>query len=480
MREVDVVVVGSGAAGLSAAVAASDGGARVVVAESEPVVGGASRLSAGMMMAADTAIQRAAGLQDDPASLYQEYMLANQFEARPGIVHRISYEGADALQWLIDLGVRFMPEVMQGGGERVPRSHVPDAGDVPGGQHIVDVLHRNARERGIEIALGNRVDRILRDGDAVTGISVGGEDLEAGAVVIATGGFGANRKLIDEHLPTFAGYGGDWIFYIGPDSCRGDAFQFADQVGAQIVGHDICHPLPSPRPESRDFDAYLPSWLLIVGPDGRRVMDETFPYGYTFGLMYKAGGRVFGLFDARTRADNNSPQLPTFKPEFPAGSPMPPHVWAPDAIDRLLAAGSIVEAQTLAELADALGLPSEQALGAVERYNGWAELGEDQDFGKQARFLRPLAEPPFYGVEIRPSTLGIMACGLEIDESAQVLDSSSRPIGGLFAAGECTGGVIGPRYIGSGNGIAQCVVFGRTAGRAAAAHARTSQSVPVD
>ena len=97
------------------------------------MVGGASRLLAGMMMAADTEIQRAAGFEDDPADLYQEYMLANQFEARPGLVRRISYEGADALAWLIDLGVKFMPHVMQGGGERVPRSHVPDGGDVPGG-----------------------------------------------------------------------------------------------------------------------------------------------------------------------------------------------------------------------------------------------------------------------------------------------------------------------------------------------------------
>jgi fumarate reductase flavoprotein subunit len=357
---------------------------------------------------------------------------------------------------------------MQGGGERVPRSHVPEGG----GQHIVDVLHRRCRERQIEIALGRRVDRLVTRNGAVVGVAAGDDELEAGAVVLATGGFGANRELIEKHLPTFARYGGDWIFYIGPESSRGDVFGLAEQVGAQIVGHDICHPLPSPNiGDSREFDAYLPSWLLIVGPDGRRVMDETFPYGYTFGLMYSAGGKVFGLFDARTRADNNSADLPTFKPEFPPGSPMPPHIWSPDAIDRLVESGAIVEKDTLEELAKALGLPLDATLGAVKRYNESAALGDDRDFGKAARFLRPLEQPPFYGVEIRPSTLGIMACGPEIDESAQVLDGQSQPIPGLYAAGECAGGVIGPRYIGSGNGIAQCVVFGRTAGRSAAAHA---------
>jgi succinate dehydrogenase/fumarate reductase flavoprotein subunit len=472
MADVDVVVVGSGAAGLSAALAAQEEGARVVVAESESIVGGASRLSAGMLMAADTEIQRALGLEDDPADLYQEYMLANQFATEPGLVHRISYDGADALKWLIDLGVNFLPHVMQGGGERVPRSHVPEGG----GQHIVDVLHRHCRERGIDIALGTRVDRLLVEGDAVAGVAAGDDELAAPAVVIATGGFGANRELIEKHLPTFAGYGGDWIFYIGPESCRGDSFALGEQVGAQIVGHDICHPLPSPHIEGRDFDAYLPSWLLIVGPDGRRVMDETFPYGYTFGLMYAAGGKVWGLFDAKTRADNNSPDLPTFKPEFPPGSPMPPHVWAPDSIDRLVASGAIVEADTLEGVVEALGLPVAATIGTIERYNQSAALGEDRDFLKAARFLRPIEQPPFYGVEIRPSTLGIMACGLEIDASAQVLNANSAPIPGLFAAGECTGGVIGPRYIGSGNGIAQCVVFGRAAGRGAAAYAKSASA----
>src|SRR5437763_1169268 len=107
------------------------------------------------------------------------------------------------------------------------------------------------------------------------------------------------------------------------------------------------------------------------------------------------------------------------------------------------------------------------------RYNESASLGEDRDFRKPPKFLRSLEQPPFYGVEIRPSTLGITTCGLEIDADAHVLDARSAPVPGLYAAGECTGGVLGSRYVGSGNGIANCVVFGRTAGRSAAAYALT-------
>src|SRR6266540_4905160 len=158
MAEVDVVVVGSGAAGLSAALAAQEAGATVWVVESEKVVGGASRLSAGMMMAAGSEVQAAAGLEDDPADLYREYMLANHFAVKPGLARRISYESAEAMSWLIGMGVQFLPDVMQGGGERVPRSHVPQGGSARegGGQYIVDVLSRRCRERGIEIALGRR------------------------------------------------------------------------------------------------------------------------------------------------------------------------------------------------------------------------------------------------------------------------------------------------------------------------------------
>lgn len=468
--ELDVIVVGSGAAGLAAALTAGELGARVVVAESESVVGGASRLSAGMAIGADTRLQRAAGLHDDPAGLYQEYMLANQYLVKPGIVRRMAYESGPAIDWLAELGVRFHPDVMQGGGERVARSHVPDGGDRPGGQHLVDVLHRRCRERGIEVALGNRVDRLLvRDG-AVAGVIVGDEAIEARAVVLATGGFGADAALIAEHLPSLAHYG-ELVFYIGPDGSRGDALALAEQVGASTVGHDLYVPLLTPRLDTREFGAYMPGWLLLLGPDGRRVCDETAPYGQTYGLVRAAGDVVYGIFDSRTLADSGTPRLRTFKPDFPAGSGGPPNIWTRDAVQRYVDSGAVVTAGTPAELAGRLGLPEAGLAGAVARYNALAEAGNDRDFGKPARFLRTIERPPLYGVEIRPSTLGITCYGVEIDDEGRVLDPCSRHVEGLFAAGECTGGVLGTRYLGSGNSVANCLVFGRTAGRSAAADA---------
>jgi len=473
VSEIDVVVVGSGGAGLTAALAAQEEGARVMIVESEGVVGGATRLSSGMIMAADTEIQRALGLDDDAGDLYQEYLLVNQYEPQPGLVARLAYESGPTISWLIELGVGFHPDVMQGGGERVPRSHVPQGGSARegGGQYIVDVLSRRCRERGIEIALGRRVDRLLMLGDAVGGVAVGDDELEAGAVVLATGGFGANPALIEKYLPTVARTG-DWAFYIGPESSRGDALALAGQAGANVAGLDrfVTNLKPNTGPGTREFDAYLPAWMLIVGPDGRRVFDETAPYGITYVRVNAVGGRVFGLFDSRTLADNGTPELPTFKAEYPPGTPMPPHVWSPDGIQRLIDSGGVVHADTLEGLADALGLPAAALIGSVGRYNDLVALGEDRDFRKAARFLRPIEMPPFYGVEIRPAVVGLTCCGPQVDDEGHVIDRDSKQIPGLFAAGECTGGVLGPSYVGSGNSLANCVVFGRTAGRSAATY----------
>jgi fumarate reductase flavoprotein subunit len=463
--DIDVVVVGAGAAGLAAALTAKAAGAEVVVAESESVVGGAARLSGGWVMAAGTDIQRQAQLDDSAETLFHEYMFINQFELQPALVRRLAQDSGGIIAWLSGLGVRFSPDVMQGGPELVPRTHVPDGA----GQGVVDVLYRECRNQGIDVALGRRVDRLVYRGGAVGGVAVGDDELRAGAVVLATGGFGANRSLIDRHLPSVANLG-DWVFYIGPQSCRGDALALAESAGAATVGRDRFISQLVPRLDTRDFDAFVPAWLLVVGPDGRRLCDETGPYGITCGLAVGAGGRVFGLFDDQTLADNGSAALPTFKP-YRNGVLRGVTLWTTDGIRRLLGSGAIVQADTLEELTSTLGLPATATIGTVRRYNESAALGRDRDFDKEARFLRPVHKPPFYGVELRPAALGLTSFGLQIDDSGRVLNESQSPIEGLFAAGACTGGVIGSRYLSSGNSLASCFVFGRAAGCAAAAWA---------
>ncbi|QLL08719.1 FAD-dependent oxidoreductase [Mycobacterium vicinigordonae] len=462
-RDVDVVVIGSGAAGLTAALTAREAGCSVVVAESEQVVGGSSRLSEGIIMAAGTEFQKDQGIVDTPDDLYDEYLLLNQFVVQPGIVRRLADESAAAVHWLSELGVRYLPWVMLGGEERNPRSHVP-AGR---GQRVMDALERHCRARGIEIALGRRIDRLLVTDGRVTGVASGDDELRSGAVIIATGGIGASPELLGKHVPSL-NQADRWYFYVGADGSRGDGLGLGAQVGADTVGHDRAVALVSPKLTTKEFDGYLPGWMLLLDGAGHRLCAETAPYGVLSGLVGDNGGHAFGFFDSAILEENGTASLPTLKVEYPPGKPAPAHVWTTENIKRMIDSGSVRQAATVQELARDLGLSPHAVGGAVERYNGFAEQARDGDFLKAPKFLRRIGKAPFYGVELRAAALGLTCYGLRIDAEARVMDRSNRDIPGLFAAGECVGGVLGPRYMGSGNSWTNCVVFGRAAGRSAA------------
>jgi fumarate reductase flavoprotein subunit len=137
------------------------------------------------------------------------------------------------------------------------------------------------------------------------------------------------------------------------------------------------------------------------------------------------------------------------------------------------AEGKVVRADTIEELAEAIGVPPASLAGAVTRYNADVEAGKDSMYLKEPSVMRPVATGPFYAVEVRLTQLGLTSVGLRIDAGARVVGEASAPVPGLFAAGECTGGVLGDVYMGSGNSLANCLTFGRIAGRSAAAE-RTS------
>jgi flavocytochrome c len=459
---VDVVVIGSGIAGLTAANTAFEAGARrIVVAEAEGVVGGSSRLSGGIVMAAGSRLQRDAGITDDGEALFHDYMSLNQWRLDAKVVRRFAHESGPALDWLVDIGVQFHPQLIFGGDERVPRC----ARSVERGQGIIDALHRTCRERGIDIALGQRVDRLIVEDGTVVGAAVGDDEIRAGAVVLATGGFGNDPELLRTLYPSAAATG-DWLWYIGADGARGDALALGRSVNAQVLGEDrglrLLH-----ADFVRTIDPYLPGWVILVDRDGRRFVDETAPYGIMDGVMRAHGDVGYVVFDeAGLRPDGERVE---FKQAIP-GRAMASGSWNPIMVDDMVATGKVTTAPTIEALAEALGLPAAHLVGTVERYNAGAAAGED-DFAKAPKFLAPIAQPPFYGAEVRPATLCFTACGLRIDADTNVLDDDGRVIAGLFAVGECTGSVVGEIYMGSGNSLANGAAMGRVAGRSAAARA---------
>ena len=470
-RDVDVLVVGSGAAGLAAALAARDSGAEsVMIAEAEPVVGGSSRLSGGLMMGAGTRYQRAAGITDDPASLFRDYMQLNQWKVEPAVVWRLAEQAGPTVEWLGDLGVEYYDQLVFGGDERVPRVHCP----IGRGQAVVDVLTRHCRRAGVEIALGRRVDRLLTTGGAVTGVGVGEDTLTAGAVIVAAGGFGNSPEKLARYFPSAADTG--WTWYIGADGSRGDHLDLGTQVDAQLTGHDrglrLLH-----ADFARIYEAYLPGWLVLVDRQGRRFCDETAPYGIMDGLVQEQGDVAYALFDQAAIDEATAAGVARYKQRVPGSTKKQSPHWNADIVSAMVAAGKVRRAGSVAELAAAFGLPAGHLTGTVDRYNAAVAAGEDFDYRKDAGFLWPVASPPFYAAEIRPATVCFTACGLRIDRDASVIGESGWPIPGLFAAGESAGGVLGPRYVGSGNSYANCVTYGRIAGASAARLAREGEAV---
>jgi fumarate reductase flavoprotein subunit len=458
--QVEVVIIGSGIAGLSAANAAWEAGARqILVVESEGVVGGSSRLSGGIVMGAGTRIQRANGIEDSAEAMFHEYMAWNAWRLDAAVARRFCDEAGHTVDWLADLGVPFSGNVVLGGDEPQPRTY-----DVTGGgQAIVDALHARCREREIDVALGKRVDRLLEHDGAVVGVGAGDEEVHADAVIVATGGFGANRALLERHYPSAVH--GDATWYIGADGARGDALALAEQVGAQLTGHDrglrLLHP-----DFFRTLEAYQPAWVVVVNGTGRRFYDESAPYGIVDDVHRWQGDDAWVLFDdaqlrwsGGTRAQYKDPVM--------AARLRTPN-WTADNVDIQVAAGRMCKADTVAGLAEQMGVPVATLEATVARYNEWCALGEDREFAKAAKFLQPVAVPPFYAARVVPATICLTSCGLRIDPDARVLADDGRVIPGLFAAGECTGGVLGDRYMGSGNSIGNCATMGRVAGTAAA------------
>ena len=461
MADYDVVVVGAGAAGLCAAVTAAEAGASVLVAEASDSAGGASQFSAGLIMAAGTRFQRERGIQDSPEALLHEYLAFNRWSVETGVARRLTEEAGPTVEWLADRGVG-VSDIYLSGDDRVPRGHVMDGG---GAAIVACLLGMAQADPRIDLAFGRRVDRLLTGQDGiVTGVAAGEDQVTAGAVVLAAGGFGANKELWPRFLPRAVE--AEWTFYIGPPTSRGDAFALAGAVGAQIVGHD--RGLLNARPNfSQSMDSYYPGWLVFVDRQGRRFVNEMTAYSVVESTIRARDGRVWALFDhAAKRAAVPRSTAAAKKYDMPTGTNW--EDWVEPVIDEMTGKGRVLTAPTITALAASMGVEPAVLAGTVARYNEDVAAGHDTMFEKPARVMRAIAEPPFYATELRLCNLALTGAGPRVNRDGQVLDRGAIPIRGLFAAGECAGGVLGDVYMGSGNALANAVTFGRVAGQNAA------------
>ncbi|WP_320778698.1 FAD-dependent oxidoreductase [Streptomyces sp. CRN 30] len=463
----DVIVVGGGGAGLAAAVSAAERGAQVLLFESERELGGSTQLSAGLFTAAGTSVQRGLGVEDTAERHFQHYMDLNQWRLKPGLIRAFCGAAGPTLEWLLGLGLdvpaaespdAHTPGLCRAGVEDVWRGHVPR----DQGYGLVQVLDRARRERGVEAVLDTRVERLLFEEGRVVGVVADGIEVRAGAVVVASGGFAQDPGLLDRYYPE-ARDAGDSLFVVAAPGSRGDHFAFAEQTGAALTGHGWGLMLPTAYFQRYHHwqAGFPPKSRVHVNSAGRRFMDEDASYAVSGGVILAQEGPVWAVFDEKARLG------------LPAGYTD----WTPERVAEEVRSGRLPSAGTLTELAAAMDVPADALTATVSRWNAQlATTGEDPEFRREDSLAAkgspgapdPLVAAPFYAARVLPAELVCTHTGLEIDHDAAVLDRTGTVVPGLFAAGEAGGGVLGMRYVGGGNAVANALTMGRVAGRTAA------------
>jgi flavocytochrome c len=449
----DVVVVGSGYAGLAAAVEARQAGATVLVLEKMAAPGGNSVISDGSMAAAGSDLQRALGIEDSPELMYRDMLRAGLGLNHPALARLVAESSAGAHRWTVEaLGVRYQPQVLQFGGHSVPRTHA-----TPGlsGAALYRPLRERALALGVELALRSTVTGLVRNArGAVTGVRVrqGTADGQGPTVtvratrgvIVTTGGFAADvgfRMAQDPRL--------------GPDVASTNSAGATAEVLKQMLraGAAPVHlswiqlgPWASPDEEGNG-----------VGPTFATYV--AFPYGI---VVDPATGRRFvnEMADRRTRADALlAVGHPCLAIADAAGVER-----SRQSIAKCLRRKVVRTFDSLGALGGAFDVPIAELERTVAAYSEAVARGADERLGKPILVgAAPIASPPFYAMRLWPKAHYTMG-GVRIDTSARVLDLDGRPIPGLYAAGEVTGGVHGACRLGSVS-ITECLVMGGVAGR---------------
>ena len=488
--DADVVIVGAGGAGMTAAIAAADAGKSVVILESQPAVGGNSVKSTGGMNAAKTVYQDAnefgesAGVEKTlkAAEAYADNefiaslasIVKSQWEAwqanpngyfdsiqlfaldtmiggkginDPELVKILSSESADAIAWLETVGID-LHNVAAFGGASVKRIHRPvdENGKVVSvGAYIVPRLESALKEReNITLCLDTTATEILTDeAGAAIGVKAQGKTgntvtVNAKAVILATGGFGANLDMVVQYKPDLAGF-----MTTNASGIQGQGILMAEALGAATVDMEQIqiHPTVQADTASLITEGLRGDGAILINANGERFIDEVGTRDVVSAAEIAQPGSFSWLVVDQKMVDASS------------------------VIQGYIKRGLMLSGDTYEALAGELGIPADAFKATMEKWNGYVADKNDSDFGRTS-FASPLDTAPYYAVKVTAGIHHTMG-GLKIDAETHVLNADGQLIPGLFAAGEVTGGVHGANRLG-GNAVADFVVFGRIAGQEAA------------
>ncbi len=441
----DVVVVGSGGAGLAAAIQAHDEGARVVIIEKMPTIGGNTIKASVGMNAAETRFQKLKGIVDSKELFYQETLKGGQFKNNPVLLKEFVELAPEAIEWLAAKDIE-LNDITITGGMSIDRTHRPADRSAVGG-FLISGLVKNINKREIEVLLETSVAEIIFDNGAVAGVKVVDEYndsriLNAKSVIVATGGFSANREMVVKYRPELDGF-----VTTNHQGATGSGIAMLQKIGAETVdmGEIQIHPTVEQTTSYLISEAIRGGGAILVSQEGHRFFNEMETRDKVsaaiIGLPEKS---AWVLFDEQVRQNNK-------------------------AADEYIAKGFVVSAPSPQELATRLNMDFHALLATLERYNLFVEKQDDEDFGRKTALRHPLNQGPFHAIRIAPGVHHTMG-GITINPDTAVLDAEKQVISGAWAAGEVVGGIHGANRIG-GNAVADIIVFGTLAGRNAAVHA---------
>ncbi|MBI5444101.1 MAG: FAD-binding protein, partial [Deltaproteobacteria bacterium] len=473
-------VVAAGAAGLAAAGAAAQAGARVVAFEKRGTTGGTGNMGMGPF-GVESRLQRLKQMGPTRDEAFRIFMEYTHWRVDAQLVRAYIDKSATTIGWLEELGVEFAEPATYFPGGHFTWHLVKPAKGQPGpmaSAAMMKILTERARELGVEILLQTPVRKIVRTGARVTGVLAedrSGERIEAsaGAVIVATGGFGDNPEMIKQ----YTGY--EWgkdLFSFRIPGLAGDGLRMAWEVGAAPteMTMEMIYGMPG-KWDPRLHESFRQPHLL-VNLLGERFLNEGIMPNTTFtgnAISRQKDRSAFLVFDAGIKRHMETVGFDEVSVVFPF-----PKV---DDLDALVQEAQekgctdLFVAASLDELAAKTGIDAEGLRRTVEEYNGFCDRGFDPVFNKAHDLLRPLRTPPFYAARHLPSAYGSLG-GIKINHRTEAQDAEWRTIPGLYAAGTDACTIYGDSYVfvlpGNTMGFALC--SGRIAGENAAAHARSA------
>ena len=436
--ETDIVVIGAGGAGLSAAVEANSKGMDVIVLEKMPIAGGNTNYATGGLNASETSVQKKLGIKDSNKQFYEDTMSGGKNINDSVLVETMVENSSDTVDWLLAMGAD-LNDVGKMAGSTNNRTHRPTGGDAIG-SHLVQVLENQATKQGIDIRYNNKVTSLIDDTGKVAGVIVetpnGNYKINSKAVIIATGGFGANPEIIVSYKPNLKGFG-----TTNHAGATGDALTWITDFNGDVVDMEQIQTHPTVVPEKNIMitEAVRGNGAIMINRDGKRFGSEMATRDVMSDAILKQKGKTaFLVFDQGVRDSLK-------------------------AIEGYASQGLLTEGKDLKELAEKLKIDAKEFESSIKKYNQAVETGIDEEFGRKASEMpRKIEIGPFYAVEVGPAVHHTMG-GIKINADTQVLDKNGNVIPGLYAAGEVTGGVHGANRLG-GNAVADITVFGKIAG----------------